>query len=104
MPPFQAVEVSGPGAQSLAVERDIDWSWEDVAFTNWVPVQEYRVYRGVPNGVFECIHSSTTPSWSGDPADPLPDQLFAYIVTAVSGGVQSSTGTPPRTLSPNACP
>jgi hypothetical protein len=102
--PFDTTEVSGPGAQLLAVERDIDWSWENVRFTTLVPIQQYRVYRGVPNGVFECIHATTTPSWSGDPETPDPDELFAYIVTAVSGGVNSSTGDPERTLSPNACP
>jgi hypothetical protein len=104
VPPFQTVQVSGFGATPFRVERDVAWSWEDVFFTNMVPIQSYRVYRGVPNGTFECIHSSTTPSWTGDPTTPNPDELFAYIVTAVSGGVSSSTGEPPRVLSPNPCP
>jgi len=104
VPPFNTVEVSGVGAPMFDVQRDIDWSWEDVQFNNMVPVTEYRVYRGVPNGTFDCIHSTPTTSWIGDPVDPGDGALFAYVVTAVSGGTQSSSGDPERTLSPNACP
>jgi glucose/arabinose dehydrogenase len=103
-PPFPTVEVSGPGAQTFRVERDVDWSWEDVHITNWLPIQTYRVYRGVPAGTFTCIHATATPSWTGDPETPDPGQLFAYLVTAISGGLQSSTGEPERTLSPDPCP
>ena len=57
-----------------------------------IPIDYYSVYRGVPNGTFDCIHSSTTPDWSGDTNEPVPGELFAYLVTATETGTESGAG------------
>jgi hypothetical protein len=49
------------------------------------------------------------PAWDGDPEDPLPGEQFAYLVTAVYDGRETSpgspsTGVPPRQLSDLPCP
>lgn len=105
VPILPLLEVSGPGAEFFQPSRDADWTWEDLEFTSEHPLVGYEVYRGVPNGTFTCIHQTTGTSWTGDPDTPMPGELFAYIVTAQNaGGERTSTGTPERTLSPDACP
>lgn len=103
-PPFGSIEVSGLGAPALLAAGD-GWTWEDVAYDNLIPVSYYRVYRGAPADAFECVHSSATPDWAeGDPVQPAPGELLAYLVTAVdASGVETSSGTPPRILT-NPCP
>jgi len=108
-PLFTDYEVSGPGAGMpvLLAGGGGDWAWEDLQFTTMHPVDYYRVYRGVPNGNFSCIHSTFDPEWiGGDPDDPFPGELFAYIVTAVSGTPEEETsgGDPPRTLTSPCSP
>jgi glucose/arabinose dehydrogenase len=102
MPPFADLEVSGTGAaDQFLLSRTGDWTWEDVTFDTMHPVDYYQVYRGVPNGAFTCIHSTLDTSWAagGDPMDPAPGQLQAYLVTAVFGTEETSSGNPPRSLS-----
>lgn len=105
VPPFDAAEVSGAGGTPFLIDPNGGWSWEDVTFETMVPVDFYRVYRGLPAQTFDCIHASDTPDWgTGDTLQPAPDELLAYIVTAVdTNGVESSSGTPERLLS-NPCP
>ena len=108
LPLFTDFEVSGPGAGSplLLAGSGGDWTWEDLALTSMHPVDYYRVYRGVPGGTFTCIESMADPEWAGgDPSNPTPGNLFAYIVTGVFGTPEqeTSSGDPPRTLT-SPCP
>ena len=104
VPPFPDMEVSGPGAgDPFLLQTTGNWSWEDLEFSSMHPVDYYQVYRGVPNGVFQCIHSTTATQWSGDPTVPGAGQVIAYLVTAVNpAGEESSGGVPARTLQ-NPC-
>jgi len=108
LPPFPDLEVSGAGAADMfLVNRPGNWSWQDLAFETMHPFDYYRVYRGVPNGTFSCIHSTRATDWAaGDATDPLAGELLAYLVTAVSpvaeGAEESSSGDPSRALS-NPC-
>jgi glucose/arabinose dehydrogenase len=84
-PRFTDLEVSGPGAGTPFLLGGLPWTWEDLAFTSMQPVNRYRVYRGQPNGPFQCRFNSPTPSLAGgDPEDPPLGGMFAYVVTAVS--------------------
>ncbi|RMG44373.1 MAG: hypothetical protein D6718_10185 [Acidobacteria bacterium] len=107
VPPFPAMQVSGPGAQPFVLGPSA-WSWEDLEWTTMHPVSEYRIYRGVPNGTFRCIHRTAGTSWmGGDPSVPQAGELFAYLVTAVSpDGEETSPGEPEsaRQLLPDPCP
>ena len=103
VPPFPAIEVSGLGAPPLRLDKGGPWDWEEVPFTAMRPVDFYRVYRGAVDGPFSCIESVPTSSWSGDTAEPLPGQLFGYLVTAVDAdGQESSPGAGRTVLDP--CP
>jgi hypothetical protein len=64
------------------------------------PTDYYSVYRGQPEGLFECIHSTLAVEWvlGGDPTTPAPDGLQAYLVTATRGTDETSSGNPPRDL------
>ncbi len=107
MPPFSDLEVSGSGAGTpFLPHRTDDWTWEDLFFETMHPVEYYQVWKGVPNGTFDCVHSTVTTSWpaGGDPATPNPGELFAYFVTAVNAGEETSTGNPPRTLGTPCAP
>jgi hypothetical protein len=105
LPVFTALEVSGHGAGTEFLLGKLGWTWEDVQYSTDHPVSFYRVYRGLPGGVFTCIFKTTGTTWSGDLLKPLPGQQYAYLVTAVSPDNQeTSSGSPPRTLSPTACP
>jgi hypothetical protein len=105
LPPFPELEVSGVGVgapEQFLLERDGNWSWEDLEFATMHPVDFYRVYRGTPGGTLSCIHSSGAAEWvAGDPSVPRPGGLFAYVVTAVEGAEESSSGG--RTLA-DPCP
>lgn len=104
MPPFEELEVSGEGAaDQFLLNRSGNWTWEDLNRETMAPVDYYQVYRGVPNGTFECIHSTFSTDWAaGDTTDPNPGELLAYIVTAVQGSRESSSGDPARTTT-NPC-
>jgi hypothetical protein len=115
LPPLPDTEVSGTGAANeLLLDKAGAWTWEDVTFTNRQPVTSYHVYRaniadGIfnPGEIFSCVHQGATPSWpaGGDVTNPAPNAMFAYVVTAFNGTVQSSPGgTPVRTLNAAACP
>ena len=105
LPVFTALEVSGLGAGTGFLLGKTNWTWEDLQFSTDHPVSLYRVYRGQPGGVFTCIFKTTGTSWTGDLLKPLPGQQYAYLVTAISPDNQeTSSGSPPRTLSPAACP
>lgn len=107
VPAFAAIEVSGPGAaQPFRITRD-SFSWEDVRASELRDIENYRVYRGLPGGTFECIWQGKETTFPGDPAVPEPGGLQAYLVTAVdTRGIETSAGGPPsgRTLSPLPCP
>lgn len=105
-PRFADLEVSGSGAGTPLLLDGPDWTWEDLAFTSMQPVSFYRVYRGVPNGIFRCRFTSPTPSWTGgDPEVPPPGGLFVYVVTAVSpSGQESRPGIAGAGFVLDACP
>jgi glucose/arabinose dehydrogenase len=110
LPPLPDFEVSGVGAASqLLMSKNADWTWENLQVSSWHPISSYTVHRAnVADGVFDageafdCLRTSATPVWpgGGDLADPGPDGMFAYIVTAQNGtGEQTSPGgTPVRTF------
>jgi hypothetical protein len=82
------------------VESDGDWTWEDLELSSMHPVDFYRVYRGTPDGPFICLFETPNPIWAGggDLTLPASRELLAYIVTAISDGEETSSGTPPRDL------
>ena len=107
VPPFPDLEVSGDGAASvLLLNKTGDWTWEDLFRATDVPVSFYRVYRGTPNGSFDCVLKTTTPKWpaGGDPATPAADQLFAYVVAAVNASSEESAKGHPGTFNAATCP
>jgi hypothetical protein len=107
LPPFTAFEVSGPGAANgFLLQRNGNWTWEDLFYSTMHPVDYYSVHRGTPNGAFSCIHSTLSNGWpAGDATNPTPGQLLAYLVTAHEGVEESSAGLPVRTLiNPCAAP
>jgi hypothetical protein len=92
-----------------------DWTWENLQEASWQPVSSYKVYRAnvaddVFNAgeVFDCVRSTAMPVWplGGDPVNPAPGAMFAYIVTAQNGAAQQTSpgGNPTRTLSALGCP
>jgi hypothetical protein len=92
-----------------------DWTWENLQYSSRHPISTYRVFRAnIADGIFnlgetfECVKSSTTPVWTGggDPVNPNPDGMFAYLVTAqnLAGQQTSPGGTPVRTLGLAGCP
>ena len=105
LPLFTDLEVSGSGAGNLfRLNRDGDWTWEDLPYSTFHPVDYYRVYRGTPGATFTCIHSTTATGWvPGDTTEPSPGGLLAYVVTAVETGEETSSGDPARSLI-NPCP
>jgi glucose/arabinose dehydrogenase len=107
VPPFPNLEVSGDGAGSvLLLDKTGDWTWEDLFRSTDVPVSFYRVYRGTPNGHFDCVLKTTVPKWpaGGDPAAPAADQLFAYLVTAVNASSEETATGHPGTFNAASCP
>jgi hypothetical protein len=106
VPPIETLEVSGTGAgTSFLLDKTGAWTWESLAASAEVPVDFYRVYRGVPNGAFSCVLKTVTPSWpaGGDATIPAPETFFAYLVTAVQSGLESPTGHP-GTFNASTCP
>lgn len=120
VPVLRSLEVSGRGAAPLLL-TPASFTWEDLALTSSHPIDHYRVYRndGNGSGTFTCIFKTApvTPptrpptTWAGgDPADPAPDAVYSYLVTAVRNTPleETSPGTTsagsPRTLSATACP
>ena len=88
-------------ADQFLLDRDDDWTWEDVEYNSMHPVDYYQVYKGSPGGTFTCVHSTNDTAWplGGDAALPADNELWAYVVTAVNpAGEESSGGEPPRTL------
>jgi hypothetical protein len=104
MPPYEELEVSGSGAaDQFILNRDGNWTWENLMHETMAPTDFYRVYRGLPNGSFSCIHSTVDTDWvAGDTTLPASGELLAYLVTAVNGARESSAGSPTRTLT-DAC-
>jgi glucose/arabinose dehydrogenase len=108
LPLFTDLVVSGPGAGMAFELGNAAWGWQDLEFDVEHDVASYRVYRGVPNGTFSCVYSTTQTAWiGGDLATPGAGSMFAYLVTAVSpAGDETSPGEPAaaRTLSTASCP
>jgi hypothetical protein len=116
LPPLPDFEVSGAGAtDQLMLSASGDWTWENLQYSSRHPISSYHVYRanvadGVfdPGEIFECVRTSATPGWAGggDPSNPAPDGMFAYVVTALNAAGQQTSpgGTPVRTLGIAACP
>ena len=107
VPPMSALEVSAVGAaDQLLLSKTGDWTWEDLSRSAEVAVGFYRVYRGVPNGAFTCVHKALVPRWAagGDPAVPAAGELYAYVVTAVSPTNEESATGHPGTFDGTTCP
>ena len=96
IPPLSDFEVSGRGVlntEMFLLDKTAHWTWEDLQFNSTHPVRYYSVYSGTPNGNFDCIHATTQTRWVGDPSEPGPGGLFAYLVTATNlDGVETSGG------------
>lgn len=107
LPIFTAMQTSGPGSAEPFELSEDRFSWEDVRLATEHPVQSYKVYRGLPNQTFDCIFQTASTEWTGgDPTDPAPGEMLAYLVTAVSpDSEETSPGEPEesRTLSPAPC-
>lgn len=107
-PPLSDFEVSGQGvfdSDAFRLSADANWIWEDLEFNSMHPIEYYSVYSGSPDGNFDCIQSTTSTDWVGDPAVPGPGGLFAYLVTATNpGGVETSGGAGRRLNTPCAAP
>jgi len=110
VPPLPAMEVSGAGADQLLLDKSGPWTWEDLAYNSFQPVNSYRLYRSSASGtydpaaVFQCIHDESTTAWSApaDPVDPVSGGLFSYVVTGrTATGVETGLGDPSRSSS---CP
>jgi glucose/arabinose dehydrogenase len=94
LPIFENLEVAGPGSGTPLLLGESEWTWEDLRYATEHPVDFYRVYRGVPNGVYDCVVATPEPRWEGgDPEDPQPGEVFSYLVSAVtSAGAGGETG------------
>jgi len=105
-PRFVDLEVSAPGDAAPLRLEPAAWTWGDLAFSSMRPVSFYRVYRGTPNGTFSCRFTSAAPQWpGGDPENPPPGALFAYVVTAVSPtGEETRPGIAGTSFLRDACP
>ena len=106
VPPLNTLQVSGAGAGTMfLLDKTGAWTWESLAASVEIPVDFYRVYRGVPNGAFSCVLKTVTPSWpaGGDAAIPAPETFFAYLVTAVQAALETPTGHP-GTFDASTCP
>jgi glucose/arabinose dehydrogenase len=105
-PRFVDLEVSAPGDVAPLRLGSPDWTWGDLAFSSMRPVSFYRVYRGVPGGVFRCRFTGTTPRWpGGDPENPPVGSFFSYVVTAVNaGGEETRPGIAATSFLRDACP
>ncbi len=107
VPPFPALEVSAVGAGTeLTLSKTGDWTWENLFLATEVPVSLYRVYRGAVNGAYSCVFKALSPKWSagGDPANPAPGQLFAYVVSAVNASGQETKRGTTGTFNAATCP
>jgi len=107
VPPFVDLEVSAPGAGSrFLLSKTGPWTWENLTSSTDVPVSYYRVYRGTPNGSYSCILRTTQTSTAagGDPTNPAPGQLFAYVVAAVDGAGNETLRGATGTFNPATCP
>ena len=104
VPPLSDFEVSGRGVLGvdlLALYRNSNWTWEDLEFNSMHPIEYYSIYRGTPGGIFDCLDSTTSTDWIGDPANPGPGQVFGYVVTATNAaGVETGAGSE-RSLNQN---
>jgi glucose/arabinose dehydrogenase len=103
LPPFSEFEVSGAGVREVEqflLHRTESWTWEDLEFNSMHPVDYYSVYRGQPGGTFDCIHSTLSTEWpmGGDPTNPDPGGLLAYLVTATDRTEETMGDDPPRDL------
>ena len=116
LPPFPAFEVSGGGtADPLRLSKNGDWTWENLQVASWQQISSYSVYRanvadGVfnPGEIFDCVKATTSPVWpaGGDPTNPGPGAMLAYVVTAKNAAAEQTSpgGTPARVLSALSCP
>jgi len=115
VPPMADLEVAGTGSEApLLLQKNGDWTWENLRTATWHTASAYRVYRANltdglfnPGEIFNCVRTGSTPSWpGGDPSNPSAGDMYAYVVVAVNGSGQQTTpgGTPVRTLGTAACP
>ena len=101
IPPLPDFEVSGEGVidpEYFKLCDVVDWSWEDLALNSMHPIDFYSVYRGTPGGVFDCIHSTTGTTWTGDLTPPGVGQVLAYLVTATNADGDETSGGDGRIL------
>jgi hypothetical protein len=107
------MEVSGRNAAVPFRLDPTEWTWEDLQATSAHPITSYKVFRSIANplGPFECAFEGATPSWpGGDPATPLPDEVYYYLALALNAagdltraGFQSD-GTPRTVVAGSICP
>ena len=50
----------------------------------WRDPRGFALKFYTPDGNFDCIHSTAQTRWIGDPSNPGPGGLFAYLVTATN--------------------
>jgi hypothetical protein len=96
IPPLSDFEVAGPGVFDVdlfSLDKVANWTWEDLQFNSSHPILYYSVYSGTPDGVFDCLDSTTTTDWVGDAAIPGPGEVIGYVVTATnSDDVETAAG------------
>jgi glucose/arabinose dehydrogenase len=99
IPNFNTHQVSGPNAAPLTIGDD--WTFEDLGATSDWDVEFYRIYRAPEaTGVFSCIHlvrnsscSNGACTWAGGDSDvPADDEAFYYLISGLSGTVESTAG------------
>ena len=110
LPTLSIMEASGQSAVPLSA--DADFTWEDLQDASAHPISSYKVYRSTsPTGPFTCEAQLPTNNWvGGDPGNPLPGQVYHYLVTALNlGGEETrpgnrSDGTPRVVDTLSVCP
>lgn len=97
-PAFSNMEVSAKGSADQFLLGKSEWTWQDLERETGHPVDFYRVFRGVPNGVHDCVFATFEARWQvGDTAVPGVGEVFSYFVVAVSSvgsGGETSPGGP----------
>jgi len=92
LPEFDIMEVSAINAAPLSVEPT-HFQWEDLQATSGHTVAIYNVYRSMndPTATFDCLHQTAQTRWAGgDPADPNPNEVYFYLVTAFNAAGQET--------------
>jgi hypothetical protein len=112
LPELSIMEVSGDNAAPFLAEAR-SFTWENLEATSSHPIESYKVYRSDddPTGTFVCVHASPDNKWAGgDPAEPLVNGVYYYLVTALNAAGQEtrpgnwSDGMPRTVDTASLCP